>query len=162
MELCGVMKSSRPPIAPGDSFIVRITPARAGTFIYHTHDEAGSELSTGLYGALIVEEPSAPRDTTRDHAIVMGMLGGATTGRLAVNGRTDAAPLTLAPGAHRLRFVSIPVDEVIAVAFVRDSVVQEWRVLALDGAELPDAQQANGVARRSVSAGQTFDVGDDS
>ena len=61
-----------------------------------------------------------------------------------------------------MRFVSIPVDEVIAVAFVRDSVVQEWRVLALDGAELPDAQQANGVARRSVSAGQTFDVGDDS
>ncbi len=154
----GAGRSVRPPIAPGDSFIVRLTPARVGTFIYHTHDEAGSELSTGLYGALIVEEASAPRDTTRDHVIVMGLLGNSVTGALAINGRTDAAPLTLTPGAHRLRFVSIPVDEQIAVAFVRDAVVQEWRSLARDGAELPVTQQLTGAARRTVSAGQTFDV----
>ena len=154
----GAGRSVRPPIAPGDSFVVRLTPARAGTFIYHTHDEAGSELSTGLYGALIVEEPNAPRDTTRDHVIVMGLLGDAATGSLAINGRTDAAPLTLAPGTHRLRFVSIPVDEQIRVAFIRDSTVQQWRSLATDGAELPAAQQSAGAAQRTVSAGQTFDV----
>lgn len=154
----GAGRSVRPPIAPGDSFIVRLTPARAGTFIYHTHDEAGSELSTGLYGALIVEEPGAPRDTTRDHVIVMGMLGGDGTGRLAINGRTDPTPVSLAPGTHRLRFVSIPVDEQVAVAFVRDSAVQTWRSLARDGAELPVGQQVTGAARRTVSAGQTFDV----
>ena len=154
----GAGRSVRPPIAPGDSFVVRLTPARAGTFIYHTHDEAGSELSTGLYGALIVEEPNAPRDTTRDHVIVMGLLGDAATGALAINGRTDAAPLTLAPGTHRLRFVSIPVDEQIRVAFIRDSTVQQWRSLATDGAELPAAQQSTGAAQRTVSAGQTFDV----
>ena len=154
----GAGRSVRPPIAPGDSFAVRLTAARAGTFIYHTHDEAGSELSTGLYGALIVEEPTAPRDTTRDHVIVMGLLGDAATGSLAINGRTDAAPLVLSPGTHRLRFVSIPVDEQIRVAFTRDSTVQEWRSLATDGAELPAAQQVMGAARRTVSAGQTFDV----
>lgn len=154
----GVGRSVRPPIAPGDSFVVRLTPARAGTFIYHTHDEAGSELSTGLYGALIVEEPTAPRDTTRDHVIVLGLLGDAATGRLAVNGHTDATPMTLSPGVHRLRFVSIPVDEQIEVALVRDSVVQQWRSLARDGAELPQTQQTVGAARRTVSAGQTFDV----
>ncbi len=154
----GAGRSVRPPIAPGDSFVVRLTPARAGTFIYHTHDEAGSELSTGLYGALIVEEPNVPRDTTRDHVIVMGLLGDTRTGALAVNGRTTAVPLALAPGTHRLRFVSIPVDEEIAVAFVRDSVVQQWRSLATDGAELPAAQQRVSAARRTVSAGQSFDV----
>ncbi len=154
----GAGRSVRPPIAPGDSFVVRLTPARAGTFIYHTHDEAGSELSTGLYGALIVEEPNMPRDTTRDHVIVMGLLGDATTGALAVNGRTDAASLMLAPGTHRLRFVSIPVDEQIVVAFVRDSVVQEWRSLASDGAEHAAPQRTVGAASRTVSAGQTFDV----
>ncbi|MEQ1692253.1 MAG: hypothetical protein ABMA00_13265 [Gemmatimonas sp.] len=52
--------------------------------------------------------------------------------------------MTLTPGTHRLRFVSIPVDEQIAVAFVRDSVVREWRSLARDGAELPVAQQVIG------------------
>lgn len=154
----GAGRSVRPPIAPGDSFIVRLTPARAGTFIYHTHDEAGSELSTGLYGALIVEEPGVPRDTTRDHVIVMGLLGDATTGTLAINGRTDASPLTLTPGVHRLRFVSIPVDEQVAVSFMRDTVVQQWRTVARDGAELPVAQQSVTAARRTVSAGQTFDV----
>lgn len=154
----GAGNSVRPPIAPGDSFIVRLTPARVGTFIYHTHDEAGSELSTGLYGALIVEEARAPRDTTHDHVIVMGLLGDARRGALAINGRTSPAPLSLTPGTHRLRFVSIPVDEQIAVAFVRDTVVQTWRALANDGAELPVAQQRTGAAFRTVTAGQTFDV----
>ena len=154
----GAGRSVRPPIAPGDSFVVRLTPPRAGTFIYHTHDEAGSELSTGLYGALIVDERDAPRDTTRDHVIVMGLLGDSITGSLAINGRTDAVPLTLTPGTHRLRFVSIPVDEQIVVAFVRDTVVQQWRALANDGAELPAAQRTVRAARRTVSAGQTFDV----
>ena len=154
----GAGRSVRAPIAPGDSFVVRLTPARAGTFIYHTHDEAGSELSTGLYGALIVEERDAPRDTFRDHVIVMGLLGDSITGALAINGRTEAVPLTLAPGTHRLRFVSIPVDEQIVVSFVRDSVVQQWRALANDGAELPATQQTVRAARRTVSAGQTFDV----
>jgi len=154
----GAGRSVRPPIAPGDSFSVRMTPARAGTFIYHTHDEAGSELSTGLYGALIVEEPNAPRDTTRDHVIVMGLLGDATTGALAINGRTDATPLTLTPGTHRLRFVSIPVDEQIRVEFIRDTIVQQWRSVATDGAALPASQQTMSAAQRTVSAGQTFDV----
>ena len=154
----GAGRSVRPPIAPGDSFVVRLTPARAGTFIYHSHDEAGAELGTGLYGALIVEDPGAPRDTTRDHVIVMGLLGGTGTELLAINGRTGASSLTLTPGVHRLRFVSIPVNEEIGVSLVRDSVVQQWRALADDGAELPAAQQVTGTARRTVTAGQTFDV----
>jgi FtsP/CotA-like multicopper oxidase with cupredoxin domain len=154
----GAGRRVRPPIAPGDSFVVRLTPKRAGTFIYHTHDEAGSALNTGLYGALLVEEPEAPRDTTRDHVIVMGMLGAHRAAVLAVNGRPAGATLTLSPGTHRLRFVSIPVDEQIQVEFVRDTVVQRWQPLAIDGDELPAAQRAERDARTIVSAGQTFDV----
>ena len=90
--------------------------------------------------------------------IVMGLLGDAATGALTVNGRTGASKLSLTPGVHRLQFVSIPVDEEIVVASVRDSVVQEWRSLATDGAALPAAQRTMGAARRTVSAGQTFDV----
>lgn len=154
----GAGASVRPPIAPGDSFVVRMTPPRAGTFIYHTHDEAGSELSTGLYGALIVEDPAAPRDTTRDHVIVMGMLGKPGQHVPSLNGQTAPAPLVLAPGTHRLRFVSIPVDEQLAVAFVRDTTVQSWTMRAVDGAELPTNQQRTVRGSRTVSAGQTFDV----
>ncbi|MBY0491753.1 MAG: multicopper oxidase domain-containing protein [Gemmatimonadaceae bacterium] len=154
----GAGASVRPPIAPGDSFIVRMTPPRAGTFIYHTHDEAGSELSTGLYGALIVEEPGAPRDTTRDHVIVLGMLGAPGAHLPSINGRTAPGPLMLAPGTHRLRIISIPVDEQLNVALVRDSTVQSWTLRAVDGADLPAAQQRTVRASKTVSAGQTFDV----
>jgi FtsP/CotA-like multicopper oxidase with cupredoxin domain len=34
-----------PPIPPGDSLIVRMTPPRSGTFMYHVHSEPGHELA---------------------------------------------------------------------------------------------------------------------
>jgi FtsP/CotA-like multicopper oxidase with cupredoxin domain len=40
-----------PLIAPGDSFIARMTPPRAGTFIYHTHVDELRQQRGGLYGA---------------------------------------------------------------------------------------------------------------
>jgi FtsP/CotA-like multicopper oxidase with cupredoxin domain len=46
-----------PRIAPGDSFVVRLNPDRAGTFIYHTHQDEGMQLSSGLYGPFIVLAP---------------------------------------------------------------------------------------------------------
>ncbi|HKH91160.1 MAG TPA: multicopper oxidase domain-containing protein, partial [Gemmatimonadaceae bacterium] len=53
-----------PPIAPGDSFVVRLTPPRAGTFMYHTHADEGIQLPSGLYGALVVHPAAASPDTT--------------------------------------------------------------------------------------------------
>jgi FtsP/CotA-like multicopper oxidase with cupredoxin domain len=150
----------RPPITPSDSFAVRMTPHRAGTFIYHTHDETGDQLGSGLYGALLVVEPGAKRDTTRDHLIVAGLLGPNLTASLAINGMKTPAPITLLSGvAHRLRFVSIPASERVLVELVRsDSVVQSWRPLASDGADLPGVQRVTRPARVQLSAGQTFDV----
>jgi FtsP/CotA-like multicopper oxidase with cupredoxin domain len=39
-----------PPIEPGTSFVARMTPPRAGTFIYHTHWHDPSQLTNGIYG----------------------------------------------------------------------------------------------------------------
>ncbi len=156
----GAGMSVRPPIAAGDSFAVRMTPKRSGTFIYHTHDETGDQLAGGLYGALLVVDPKTTRDTTRDHIIVMGLRGRASTATLAVNGEAQPAPLTLAAGVpNRLRFISIPTNERIFVDLVRtDNVVQQWIPLANDGAELPAHQQVARQARFVSSAGQTMDV----
>jgi manganese oxidase len=46
-----------PAIKPGASFVVRFTPDRAGTFIYHTHAADPKQISGGVYGGLIVLEP---------------------------------------------------------------------------------------------------------
>lgn len=50
----GSGKQISPVIAPGTSFIARMTPQRAGTFIYHTHWHDDVQLVNGLYGPLIV------------------------------------------------------------------------------------------------------------
>jgi FtsP/CotA-like multicopper oxidase with cupredoxin domain len=44
-------------IKPGGSFVVRFTPPRAGTFMYHTPLNDEAQISSGLYVPLIVVEP---------------------------------------------------------------------------------------------------------
>src|SRR5687768_3239283 len=61
-----------PMIPPGGSFVVRITPPRAGTFIYHTHLHDYRQLTSGLYGPLVVVEPGETFDTASDHVVVLG------------------------------------------------------------------------------------------
>ena len=155
----GAGMSVRPAIAAGDSFIVRMTPKRAGTFIYHTHDETGDQLAGGLYGALLVEDLGASRDTTRDHLIMMGQRGRSSTSSLAINGDTKPRALAISAGIpNRLRFVSIPANERLFVELMKKDTVQEWIPLAVDGAELPAHQQVARSAIFSTSAGQTVDV----
>lgn len=155
----GLGSSVRPSTAPGDSFVVHLTPRRAGTFIYHSHDETGQELASGLYGPLLVLEPGEVRDTTRDHLVIMG-LRGPERPVFAINGDSAPRPLALTAGvSHRLRLISIPANELITVGLVRaDSVVQQWRTIARDGADVPASQRASRRARVNMSAGQTLDV----
>src|SRR4029453_8333283 len=41
-----------PLVEPDDSFVVRFTPPRSGTFMYHTHLHDHRQLTSGLYGAM--------------------------------------------------------------------------------------------------------------
>jgi manganese oxidase len=56
----GIGQRVTPLIEPGETFRVRFTPPRAGTFIYHTHLHDDRQLRSGLYGALLVLEPDEP------------------------------------------------------------------------------------------------------
>jgi manganese oxidase len=62
----GLGRRTTPLIAPGDSFEVRFTPPRAGTFIYHTHADEERQQLAGLAGALVVREPGTTPDPARD------------------------------------------------------------------------------------------------
>jgi FtsP/CotA-like multicopper oxidase with cupredoxin domain len=160
----GMGSRMRAPIAPRDSFVVRFTPPRAGTFMMHTHDEAGDELASGLYGALLVLDDPAGFDARRDHVVLLATHGPGPTGMVAVNGRHEPVPLTLEAGVtHRLRFASIPSNERLQLSLVKRGAdtsvtIREWRVLAIDGAELPAAQQKTVAATRAFGAGMTMDV----
>jgi FtsP/CotA-like multicopper oxidase with cupredoxin domain len=175
-DFSGEPGRTAPAIAVGDSFAVEFTPPRAGTFIYHIHDGPQERLVSGLYGPLLVVEPGSPPDPTREHTFVVSEAGPAglrvklradVTGDLAVlerfgptlfiNGTATPEPLELVAGTtYRLRFVSIPANAGLRMTLVGAQGPQQWRLVAKDGADLPQPQPLRG-ARFFPGVGETFD-----
>ena len=156
----GVDSIVAPPVAPGDSFVARLTVPRAGTFIYHTHMNDIEQVTSGLYGAIVVLEPGTRFDPATDHVFVIGWDGEAEKGppQVLINGDSTPAPLALAAGIpHRLRFINISPAGAQIVELRRDTALVEWRRLALDGADLPAVQGTVAPAQHRVAVGQTAD-----
>jgi FtsP/CotA-like multicopper oxidase with cupredoxin domain len=148
-----------PVIAAGDSFTARLTLPRAGTFIYHTHLNDIEQLTSGLYGAIVVLEPGRSFDPRTDHVFVAAWDGAEDPPHLVVNGDTLSPPLELAYGVpHRLRFVNIGAAARMVFALRRDSTLAAWRPLAKDGAELPAHLAIAGPAAVRLAVGETYDV----
>jgi FtsP/CotA-like multicopper oxidase with cupredoxin domain len=156
----GVGSQLAPPIAAGDSFVAHLTLPRAGTFIYHTHLNDLSQLTAGLYGPLLVLEPGAPYDPARDHVFTVGWDGGEGVQLpIVVNGGATEPPLELAAGvSHRLRFINVGVAGRVQVELHRDSALATWRVVAVDGADLPPTRQHERPALQQLNVGMTFDA----
>lgn len=152
-----------PPIAHNDSFAVRITPPRAGTFIYHVHNEHGEELPSGLYGPLLVLEPGARWDPEHNKLFVFSEPGpGAGLGSEKppfVNGSATPDTLELVAGrAYRFRIISIAANVVHSLALKQDGRVIEWRPLARDGADLePWLRRPEPASYRLIDEGVTLD-----
>ena len=149
-----------PRIAPSDSFTARLTMKRAGTFIYHTHLNDLEQITSGLYGALIVREPRDPFDPSIDHVFIVGWDGDAlnTPIRLLVNGDSILPPMTWrAGGTHRIRLINIGPATLVNVRLLKDSTLMTWKALAKDGADLPHNQAVNRPAELDVYVGETAD-----
>lgn len=152
-----------PAIQPGDSFVAHLTLARAGTFIYHTHLNDYEQLSSGLYGAIVVLEPGERFDPSTDHVFVAGWDGPGglppDLPHVVVNGDSLPPPLQIAAGVpQRLRFVNIGMAYRLMFSLARDSTPATWRPLAKDGADLPPAQSRPGPAKTALAVGETRDV----
>ena len=149
-----------PPVAPGDSFVARLTMPRAGTFIYHTHMNDIEQLTSGLYGAIVVLEPGERFDPMKDHLLVMSWDGDAVRGRaqILINGDSVPPEIEVRAGeSHRLRFVNIGPAGVMGLDLKHDSSLAQWRRLALDGAALPPSQAIVAPATHHLAVGQTAD-----
>jgi FtsP/CotA-like multicopper oxidase with cupredoxin domain len=151
-----------PVIAPKDSFEARFTPPRAGTFIYHSHIDEERQQSGGLTGAIIVLEPGQRYDPATDLIAVVTSPTDSTdeANRVLINGLANPAPLELHVGvAYRVRVINITSARPgMRVDLWRDSTTLQWRLLARDGADLPEADRGMRPARQAVSIGQTADV----
>lgn len=149
-----------PPIAPGDSFVVRITAPRAGTFIYHVHSEPGPQLAQGMYGALLVLDRGERFDPERDRVFVLGSHGTDIDAQAPlVNGQAEPRLPEFRSGkTYRLRFIHISPDDTKRVKLRAGEKAEEWRLVAKDGAELPRSLARTAPAELRLGVGETYDV----
>jgi len=148
-----------PMIAPNDSFIVRITPPRAGTFMYHVHGERGAELASGLYAPLLVLEPDSSFNAEIDRVFTMADGGPGTETPPFVNGTAKPDTLEMIAGTtYRLRIITITNDDSFVTTLRGPGTPLTWRVLARDGATLADGPTNPTPARYVGGPGHTRDL----
>lgn len=153
----GNLRQITPSIRPGGTYEVRYTPPRAGTFIYHTHAHDRSQLSSGLYGALVVVEPGQRFDPAVERIVLLGVAGPGSTA-FEVNRSTNPLPMDLKVGvSHRFRLINISPNFTAIVTLHNADGPVRWRPLSKDGAELPPAQMAPRAARQVIGVGETYD-----
>jgi FtsP/CotA-like multicopper oxidase with cupredoxin domain len=152
-------RRTTPLIAPGDSFLVRLAPRRAGTFIYHSHADELRQLGSGLFGPLVVLEPGQVFDRRTDHVLVFSMAGpNLDIAPIVANNGADPALELEAGIAHRIRIINITAEDLVDMEIRDANGPIPWRILALDGADAPAAHRAEHPSKLVTGPGQTVDV----
>jgi FtsP/CotA-like multicopper oxidase with cupredoxin domain len=146
------------PIEPGGSFVAEFTPPRAGTFIYHSHFNDLMQLSSGLYGPLIVLPPGGTFDPDTDRVLVISRAGPGET-PIWLNGSRSPTMASLRAGrTYRLRIINIvPENPPVDVSLTLGGSPITWRPIAKDGADLPEGRRALAPARLTIAVGETYD-----
>ena len=146
-----------PAIMPGDSFEIRITPPRPGSYMYHTHVNDVRQQSAGLYGAFIVLDEGQSWDPETDRIFLVGRSPSQRGAHL--NGSAEPEPLEFSVGqAYRLRFMNITLGSGnLRIRLLRDGLPILWRPLAKDAWDLAPHQRTPLSSEQTVSVGETFD-----
>ena len=160
----GSGKEILPSIAPGDSYTVRFTPPRAGTFMYHSHFNEFRQITSGLYAPLVVLEPGQTFDPETDRILLFSD-GGPTKNVIAgpfppglLNGQTKPGPIELRAGVtYRFRVIGINGDLPNSLAITQGGKPIEWRAVAKDGADLTTNQAVMRPAMMVFDPGEIYD-----
>ncbi len=153
-----------PSIAPADSYTVRFTPPRAGTFMYHSHFNEFRQITSGLYGPIVVLEPGQAFDPQTDRILIFSD-GGPTTNVIAgpfppafMNGSAKPAPIDLQAGVtYRFRVIGINGDLPNSLEISQGGTPIQWRAVAKDGADLPEHQAVMRPASLVFDPGEIYD-----
>lgn len=156
----GIRPQLATQIAPNDSFDVRFTPPRAGTFIYHAHVNEPRQHSAGIAGALIVVDRGR-WDPARDIPVIFSSPSDRLEEDRAVliNGSLTPLALELRRGVtHRFRLINITTGRPgLLLEMKDDTSYVSWRQIAKDGADLPAAARTTRLARQQMTIGETMD-----
>jgi len=146
----GVPGVTQEAVQPGGDFSYDFTTPDAGTYWYHSHYNTTEQISRGLYGALIVEEPNAP-EVDHDITVVVDdwrlnqdaqidpdfsqIHDWSHAGRLGNFLKATLTPALTEVKQNqrlRLRFICVATDRVMRLAMVG----MQGKVVALDGMPL--------------------------
>ena len=150
-----------PAIEPGDKFTYKLSLMRPGTFIYHSHLDDVTQLSGGLYGALLVFAPGDTYDPATDHIAIVGWttpdpLSFETD--FALNGRFEQPVQHAVVGeTHRIRVINIAPAGMISARMLKGESPVLLKAIAKDGADLPEHQQIELEASPRLGVGETAD-----
>ena len=159
----GTTGTTIPFILPGDSLTVHFTPPRAGTFMYHSHSNEMQQIASGMYGAIIVRDPSAKSDVA-ERTLLLSDYGPTvnftkTSAPILLNGKLDPDTIDVRAGAPtRFRFINIRNENLTPIALEQNGAPVSWRIVAKDGADLPEHQIRDRPATMLSSPGETFDA----
>ena len=146
-----------PIIEPGHSFTVRFTPPRAGTFMYHTHLHDDRQLTSGMYGALVVTEPDEVFDPTLDHVVVISRAGSGIAAPAVINGDREPKFHWKAGARHRIRFINITPGDIFVASLGTTQGPANWLPITKDGAPVPEGRAVSRPATQTIAVGETYD-----
>jgi len=132
--------------------------------MYHSHFNEDSQISSGLYGALVVLEPGQKFDAATDRIMLFSSQGptiNVITGPFAptlLNGRAQPDTIDLRAGTtYRFRMIDITGDVNTLVSLRDGETPAAWRLVAKDGATLPAAQATVRPAALFFDPGEIYD-----
>ncbi|GAA6165484.1 multicopper oxidase family protein [Pelagimonas sp. KU-00592-HH] len=164
----GVPGMTQDVVEAGGEFEYSFRAPDAGTFWYHSHNRSWEQVAKGLYGPLIVEEPTPP-DVDHDLIVMIddwritengGLADGfenmhdqAHQGRLGNFARALVEPVTQVRRGDRvrLRLINVATDRIFPVEL--EGV--EGKVVALDGMPLVDLKE---LSRLILAPAQRADI----
>ena len=146
-----------PPVPARDSFVVRFTPPRAGTFMYHSHFDEERQLASGLYGPLLVMEPGRRFDPDADRPWVLSQQLPVVGGAILLNGASAPVVDLVRGRTYTIRLINIAPSIPLTFALLEDSVPVRWRAVAKDGADLPSHQAKDRPALLQIGVGEAYD-----
>jgi FtsP/CotA-like multicopper oxidase with cupredoxin domain len=118
------------------------------------------QLTGGLYGPLIVVEPGRKLDPETDKIFVLSRANLTDEGRpLLVNGKEEPRPVMLHKGRkYRFRLINITPNDADGVFTLKSGEkTLQWRLVAKDGQDVPEAQAVLKEARQIITVGETYD-----
>jgi FtsP/CotA-like multicopper oxidase with cupredoxin domain len=144
----GVPYITQDPVVSGGSFTYEFTIEDGpGTYLYHTHFNSAEQMSLGLYGAIVIEDPHPTWDVEATQIFNDGPLGFTISGKSFP--ATQPVAAKLGQTVH-LRLANV--GEMIHPYHIHG---YHFRVLEQDGQPLANPYSADTLA---LPPGNTWDI----